>query len=111
MALDNRSRGCHKAGLRAQAIDRQCTGWRFTWSQGLTMWRILFVAGLGSGLMLACGCQSACIVPGSALLRPDSTVCVENPIYVPLGPATYGVVFEQVLDVIDDYFEIAYRNR
>src|SRR5438094_5619297 len=75
------------------------------------MWRAFFVLGLGSGILLPSGCQTSSLVPNAALLRPDPTVCVENPIYVPLGPAAYGFVFEQVLDVLDDYFEIAYSNR
>jgi hypothetical protein len=37
--------------------------------------------------------------------------CAENPVYVPLGPNSYGVVFEKVFDVISEYFEIAYANR
>lgn len=34
-----------------------------------------------------------------------------NPVYVPQGPLAYGAVFERVLDVVDDYFEIADSNR
>ncbi len=37
--------------------------------------------------------------------------CAENPVYVPLGPNSYGVVFEKVFDVVSEYFEIAYANR
>ncbi len=36
---------------------------------------------------------------------------VENPVYVPLGPQSYGNVFEKVIDIVDEYFEIAYANR
>lgn len=35
----------------------------------------------------------------------------ENPVYLPLGPASYGTVFEKVVDVVDDYFDIAVANR
>jgi len=35
----------------------------------------------------------------------------ENPVYVPLGPNSYGTVFEKVFDVVSEYFEIAYANR
>jgi hypothetical protein len=41
----------------------------------------------------------------------DKTVVLENPVYVPLGPDAYGQVFEKVLDVVSEYFEIAYANR
>jgi hypothetical protein len=34
-----------------------------------------------------------------------------NPVYIPLGPPAYGAVFEKVIDVVNDYFEIAYSNR
>jgi hypothetical protein len=46
-----------------------------------------------------------------ALIRLDPNVTVENPVFIPQGPNNYGPVFEHVIDVIDDYFEIAYANR
>src|SRR5207244_4375304 len=36
---------------------------------------------------------------------------VANPIYIHQGPLAYGLVFEKVYDVLDDYFEIAEYNR
>jgi hypothetical protein len=44
-------------------------------------------------------------------VRPDPNIAVENPLYVPLGPPSYGVVFDNVIDIIDNYFEIAFINR
>jgi len=41
----------------------------------------------------------------------DGKTVVENPVYVPLGPNSYGMVFEKVFDVVSEYFEIAYANR
>src|SRR5262249_4474950 len=41
----------------------------------------------------------------------DGKTVIENPVYVPLGPNSYGMVFEKVFDVISEYFEIAYANR
>ncbi|MBL8797339.1 MAG: hypothetical protein JNM56_25785 [Planctomycetia bacterium] len=38
-------------------------------------------------------------------------VCIENPVYIALGPDSYGMVFEKVIDVLNEYFEIAYSNR
>ncbi|GIW82715.1 MAG: hypothetical protein KatS3mg105_4522 [Gemmatales bacterium] len=45
------------------------------------------------------------------LVRPQTGTTVENPVYVPLSPQNYGAVFEKTIDVLDDYFEIAYTNR
>lgn len=59
----------------------------------------------------ACGCAAGPLLDNPALLRPDPNACVENPVYIPLGPPAYGTVFEKVLDTIDDYFEISYANR
>jgi hypothetical protein len=53
-------------------------------------------------------------MPMPAMAVPPGTeanVCVENPVYVPLGPNSYGTVFEKVLDVVSEYFEIAFCNR
>ncbi len=64
---------------------------------------------------LACvlaGCYSGPLVDNPVVLRPDpNQPPCENPVYVPLGPPSYGPVFEKVLDVIDDYFEIAVSSR
>ena len=45
--------------------------------------------------------------------QPHPVVMVENPVYIPLGANGdgYNLVFQHVIDVIDDYFEIAYANR
>jgi hypothetical protein len=73
--------------------------------------RFVFGAGLCAAFLAPAGCASLPVSFNAALMRPDPTVCVENPLYIPLGPPAYGVVFEKVLDVLDDYFEIAYANR
>ena len=57
------------------------------------------------------GCMSGPQSVNRVLFRPESEVSEPNPLYVPLGPTSYGVVFEKVLDVLDDYFEISYANR
>ena len=46
------------------------------------------------------------------LLRPVAAGEVENPVYVPLGASqtSYRKVLEQVIDVVDDYFDIAESN-
>jgi hypothetical protein len=73
--------------------------------------RFVLGAGLCAAFLAPAGCASFPLSFNAALLRPDPAVCVENPLYIPLGPPAYGVVFEKVLDVLDDYFEIAYANR
>ncbi|MCY2937112.1 MAG: hypothetical protein NTV55_01985 [Planctomycetota bacterium] len=34
-----------------------------------------------------------------------------NPLYLPVGPPSYGLVFDKSLDTLDDVFDIAYANR
>jgi hypothetical protein len=51
-------------------------------------------------------------VENPVLVRPEPCVpSAANPLYIPYGELSYGAVFEKVLDVVDDYFEIAYANR
>jgi hypothetical protein len=61
--------------------------------------------------LLTAGCASGPLLENPALIRPEPNVTVENPVYIPLGPTLYWKVFEQTIDIIDDYFEIAYANR
>lgn len=60
---------------------------------------------------LAGGCASYPLLENPIVLKPNDAPCVDNPVFVPLGPASYGVVFEKVLDTLDDFFEISYANR
>src|SRR4051794_30195308 len=67
---------------------------------------------LSGGLLLAlAGCMSGPLQENPLLLRPERIGMVENPVYVPFGPSSYPTVFERVIDVVDDYFDIAYYNR
>jgi hypothetical protein len=66
---------------------------------------------LASITMLVVGCATGPLQENPVLLRPQPPLVQENPVYVPLGPHSYGLVFENVLDVLRDYFEIAYSNR
>jgi hypothetical protein len=74
------------------------------------MGRSRWFAWLGAWMLLAAGCASGPLQDNPILVRPDLPT-QENPVYIPLGPKAYGMVFEKVLDVVDDYFEIAYSNR
>jgi hypothetical protein len=76
------------------------------------MWRRWLAGGVGALALVGGGCQSkGPLLDNPVLTRPDPNLCVENPVYVPLGPASYGAVFERVLSVLGDYFVIATANR
>jgi len=57
------------------------------------------------------GCMVGPLVDNPAIIRPDPQVVVDNPVWMPSDPNNYGKVFENVLDIIDDYFEVSYANR
>jgi hypothetical protein len=66
---------------------------------------------IASITMLAVGCATGPLQENPVLVGPQPPLVQENPVYIPLGPHSYGIVFEKVRDVISDYFEIAYSNR
>jgi hypothetical protein len=70
-----------------------------------------WAAWVGVLAALAGGCVTLPTGAPPALLKPDPNITVENPLFVPQGPFTYNPVFEKVLEVVGDYFEIAYSNR
>jgi hypothetical protein len=75
------------------------------------MWRTLGKLGLAGAVVAQAGCMSGPLYENPLPLPAAPAGVLENPVYVPLGPPAYPAVFEKVLDVIDDYFEIAYANR
>lgn len=64
----------------------------------------------GMVLFALSGCMSGPMRENPLLLGPRPQSC-DNPLYLPQGPASYGAVFEKVLDAVDDFFPIAYANR
>jgi len=69
---------------------------------------------VGLALILAlAGCTTTGSFLDSPLVPAGSVVEVEqNPVFIPLGPESYGKVFENVLQVLGDYgFEILESNR
>lgn len=73
--------------------------------------------GLGSTLglyaWLAAGCASMAPLDNPVLVQPAPMAC-ENPVLVAPGapdPASYAEVYECVLDVLDDYFEVKPASR
>jgi hypothetical protein len=57
------------------------------------------------------GCSTGPLMENPVFVRPDKAPPAENPLYIPQGPLSYAKVFEKVLDVVDDIWEIAYTNR
>jgi hypothetical protein len=55
------------------------------------------------------GCAGRPIAEAPGLIRTDAAIA--NPYPAALGPQDYAAIFETCLDVLDDYFEIAYANR
>jgi hypothetical protein len=68
----------------------------------------------GLVLALAGGCASGPLLDNPLPLNPGvvEQPAEHNPVFVPLGPTSYGLVFENVLKVLSDYgFEILEANR
>jgi hypothetical protein len=57
------------------------------------------------------GCATVPPLDNPALVRPTGEPGGENPVYLPQGPGSYGMVFEKVLSIVGEYFEIRYSNR
>ena len=75
------------------------------------MWRTLATGALSTVFVCSTGCMTKPLMDNPLFFRPEPGVCVENPVFIPLGPPAYGKVFENCLDIIDDYFEVSYANR
>jgi hypothetical protein len=68
---------------------------------------------LSAGLVLSAGCATGPLLDNPARVEPAGVGC-DNPMRVTPdlpGAAAYAALFERTLDVLDDYFEIAYENR
>jgi hypothetical protein len=75
------------------------------------MRRSTLAAMSGALLLLISGCASGLFVDNAAFITPDPCITVENPVYLPGNPAAYNLIFDKVVDIVDDYFEIADANR
>jgi hypothetical protein len=75
------------------------------------MGRLLRTAGVGLLALLLAGCAVGPLLENPLLVRTDKVVPLENPVYVPQGPLAYARLFDKCIDVVDDYFEIAYASR
>ena len=77
------------------------------------MWRNMWAILGGALAAMSAGCVVLPSNESPIFIRPDPAATVENPVWLPLGaePEAYGKVFEKILDIVDDYFEISYANR
>lgn len=75
----------------------------------MSSWKVF-----GLMALLPVGCLSTPPSDNPLLLHRDSAPSCENPVLISPGqpsPTAYAEVFEKVLSVLGDYFEIAYANR
>ncbi len=72
------------------------------------MRRVLIVAGLAVCLG---GCASGPLLENPLPLGVARTANHENPLYIPQGEMAYARVWEKTLDVLTDYFPIAFQDR
>ena len=72
------------------------------------MWRVLIAAAFAAGMA---GCATGPLQENPLRLRPERQVPHENPLYVPQGEQAYARVFDKILDVLSDYYPIAYSSR
>jgi len=70
--------------------------------------RLFWTAGVAATLSFGCASTSS---DNSVVIGETPPAPASSPAYVPLGPTDYATVFETVIDVLDDYFEIALANR
>src|SRR3954468_11124262 len=78
------------------------------------MRRLILRAGLATAPLAvfgATGCTSGPLIDNAGLIRSDFGPACANPVFIPRGPNDYACVFEKVIDVLSDTFEIAYANR
>ncbi len=69
-----------------------------------TLWTATLALTLG-------GCASGPLQENPLLLRPDRLAARQTPVFLPLGPESYGMVYEKVFDILSDYFEIDQHSR
>lgn len=77
------------------------------------MGRWLGTAWTASAVLLLAGCATGPLFENPVLLRTERPVPQGNPVFIPQmqGPESYARVFDKVLDVVDDFFDIAYYDR
>jgi hypothetical protein len=75
------------------------------------MRRTLWTVWAAALLAISGGCMSGPPLDNPLLVPLDPSVTVENPVFIPGGPAAYHAVWEKIYDIVGDYFEIAFSAR
>jgi hypothetical protein len=75
------------------------------------MGRTRWAAWAAAWAILTAGCSTGPLLENPLVVRTSSAPPAENPLYLPQGPLSYARVFDKVLDVLDDFWDIAYTNR
>jgi hypothetical protein len=75
------------------------------------MGRIPWTTWTALGALLIGGCATGPLQDNPIFVRPEKVSGCENPLWVPPGPAAFPVVWEKTLDIVSDYFDIAFANR
>src|SRR5207248_6496520 len=96
--------------LTRMSARRRARGGAAPWGRGMGMRSAVWLCWSGALALLCGGCMSGPLIDNPGRAAAPVGGC-PNPVYLPHGPGAYGQVFEQVLDVVNDYFEIAYANR
>jgi hypothetical protein len=109
------------AGITSDPLGRLCASTqeaatgaaRWAWRGVSMMRRAVWTTSAGLVLALCGGCISGPLLDNPLPLNPGLPLPVEhNPVFVALGPTSYGLVFENVLQTLADFgFEIADSNR
>ena len=73
------------------------------------MWRWLCLTWTAAAAFVAVGCATGPLQDNPLSVHTEPPLVTENPVYVPVG--LYPLVFQKVLDVLDDYYHIAYASR
>jgi hypothetical protein len=73
------------------------------------MWRWLCLTWTASALLVASGCATGPLQDNPLRVRTETPQVADNPVYIPVG--LYPLVFQKTLDVLDDYYPIAYASR
>jgi hypothetical protein len=88
--------------------------------------RRFFIQGAAALALVLAGCSTGPLRDNPLIFRPGQVmprentlfrrepfVAQENPLYLPQGaqPEVYDKIFQKALDIVDDFWEIAYSNR
>lgn len=73
------------------------------------MWRWLCLTWTAAAVLAVGGCATGPLQDNPLRVHTEMPLVAENPVFVPVGQ--YQLVFQKVLDVLDDYYPIAYASR